>query len=102
MSAKQKTYPDQTFERAARAAGASVSCLWEIKGPAKTKVAWITCYAVNGCPVMVKTYTEGNGWTVYTTVYTAAPATNQINETTADALGRCGVYTSAMPETPVK
>ena len=81
-----KDYPDQTFERVARKAGARVLILWERPGPKNTEVAWNACYSVNGWPVIVQTYRSGGGWNVFT-----APRTNDVNESIADALNRCGV-----------
>ena len=81
-----KTYPDTTFEKIARKAGASVTLLWEMRGPKDTSVAWMTCYLVNGMPAIVQTYGEGNGWNVFT------PGPHlDIEGTLADALNRCKV-----------
>jgi hypothetical protein len=83
-----KTYPDRTFEEAARKAGAPVQCLWEMKGPRNTAIAWLSALSVNGRVVIVQTYTDGNGWEVYS----PAPTLN-VDATIQDALARCGVVT---------
>jgi hypothetical protein len=83
---RKKIYPDTTFEYIARKAGAQVFVLWEQAGPPKTEIAWHTCYSVNGKPAFVQTYKDGNGWNVFT-----AASTNDIDESIADALNRCGV-----------
>jgi hypothetical protein len=81
-----KTYPDQTFERAARDAGAWVHVLWEQPGPKDTLIAWNVAYNVNGAPVIVQTYKDGDGWNVFT-----CAVTNDVQASIADALARCGV-----------
>ena len=83
------TYPDPTFETAAIAAGANVQCLWQMKGPRSTGVAWMECLSVNGSVVLVQTY-EGGGWEVY-----SACRSNSVAETIADAFARCGITAKA-------
>jgi hypothetical protein len=83
--AKAKVYPNQTFERAARDAGAWVHVLWEQPGPKDTVVAWNVAYNVNGGPVIVQTYTDSS-WVVFTSF-----DTRDQKESIADALARCGV-----------
>lgn len=78
-------YPDHTFENAASRAGASVQCLWQMRGPKNTAVAHIECLTINGTLVIVETF-EGGGWEVFTPGHTI-----DIDETIADALARCGV-----------
>jgi len=80
-----KIYHDDTFEKAARKAGAYVRCLWQQRGPEGTMIAWIECLQVNRSVVMVQTYTEG-GWDVFTCL-----DTNSAEATIEDALTRCHV-----------
>ena len=61
-----KTYPDRTFEEAARERGYQVQCMWQMKGPKMTSVAWIECLVVDGCAIIVETF-EGGGWELFTT-----------------------------------
>lgn len=62
----RKTYPDSTLVDRCRTAGTVVTLLWEIEGPANTNVAWLSCYLVNGLPVIVETFKVG-GWMEFTT-----------------------------------
>lgn len=59
-----KTYPNTTFQHAAREAGFTTRLLWETKGVQHTQVAWISCYQVGATIAIVLTYADGNGWEV--------------------------------------
>lgn len=83
---KTKTYPDRTLENAIRAAGHRCPCLWEMRGPKNTEVAWIVAYAVGHSVVMVQTFKNGNGWNAYS----SAP-TIRVDDTIADVLERAGL-----------
>jgi len=80
-----KIYPNHVIEDAAREAGAFVCCLWEVKGPKDTDIAWMSAFNINGVIALVQTYKSG-GFEVYT------PGSHlSIDETINDALARCGV-----------
>lgn len=86
---RKKVYADTTFQNAARAAGATVRCLWEIPGPKDTEIAWITFYQINQSCCIVETFKDG-GWNAFT------PNTSiDVDATIADALSRCGVPATA-------
>lgn len=85
----EKIYPNHVIEDAARKAGAQVRCLWEIKGPKDTDIAWMTALAINARVAIVQTYKSG-GFEVYT-----ACDTISIPGTIRDALARCGVNQEA-------
>jgi hypothetical protein len=63
----KKTYPDRALETRLRERGATVLCLWELRGPKNTSVAWITCYSVHAPDgrysgiIIVETFKDG-GW----------------------------------------
>lgn len=82
-------YPDHTLEDALRNHGADVGCLWELRGPKNTDVAWIVCYGVRGLGcgsvVLVETYKSG-GWEAFTT-----NDKNDTQSTIADVLSRVGL-----------
>lgn len=80
-----KIYPDHTLEDAARAAGATVRCLWQIPGPKDTAIAWMECLSIGHGIVIVETF-DGGGWNALSDC-----RTNRIDETIADVLARCGV-----------
>lgn len=83
---KQAIYPDHTLENAVRAAGHSCRCLWEMKGPPRTLIAWLVAYDINGRVCIVQTFKDGNGWNVYTACNSIG-----IDDTVADVLARCGL-----------
>lgn len=87
-----KIYPDHALEDAARAAGATVRCLWQIPGPKDTAIAWVECLSIGSGIVIVQTF-DGGGWNALSDC-----RTNRIDETIADVLARCGV--SRMDEPP--
>lgn len=59
-----KLYPDHTLENGLRDRGVSCRCLWEMKGPPSTHVAWIVAYLVEARVVLVQTFKDG-GWDVF-------------------------------------
>jgi hypothetical protein len=71
---------------------AAVRCLWEVKGPKDTGIAWMACYAIGKSLCIVQTFTEG-GWTAYT-----PNAENDVAATVADVLNRCQVPLPAAPQ----
>ena len=81
----KKMYPDRTIENAAREVGAQVICLWQLRGPEHTQIAWIEGLLINGEVVLIQTFAEG-GWSAYT-----ALRSNRVDETIADVLARCGI-----------
>ena len=81
---RKKVYPNLTFERAAREAGARVIVLWEQPGPRNTGVAWMVGYSINGVVAIVQTFKESGGWDVYTPL-----ARTDATAGIADALARC-------------
>lgn len=80
-----KIYPDRTVENVARAAGAHVACLWQMKGPPGTLIAWMEAIQIHRTVCIVQTFREG-GWTVYTPCQS-----NRVDDALADVLNRCGV-----------
>lgn len=84
--AKGRTYPDQTLERAARAAGARIVVLWEMRGPEHTAVDWMVGYQIGKYCVIVQTYTDGNGWNAF-----LGQKTNDIAQSIADVLNHCEI-----------
>lgn len=87
-------FPDQTLERRIVEAGATVRCMWQMKGPKDTGVAWLVCLMVGkrGDMVIVETFHHG-GWNAF-----SAPHSNSVDDTIADVLERCGVKPAAMLE----
>ncbi len=83
---RKRTYPDQTLEKALRASGVRVVVLWEIKGPKDTSVDWMVGYQAGSWPVIVQTYTDGNGWNAFTPARTI-----DVDKTIADVFARCGI-----------
>ena len=81
---RKRTYPDHTLENAARAAGVRVVVLWEMRGPANTAVDWMGGYQIDHLPVIVQTYTDGDGWNVF-----APNSTNDVDRTIAEILKVC-------------
>ena len=80
-----KVYPDETLVKAARAAGAVVRCLWQVKNPGGSRVAWLECWQIGGSVALIQTFDFG-GWDVFTPC-----ASRNVAETIADAFNRCGV-----------
>ena len=80
-----KVYPNRTVEEAARAAGAQVVCLWQMKGPPHTLIEWMEGLLINGTVCLIQTFREG-GWQAYTPCQS-----NRTDDTLADVLNRCGV-----------
>lgn len=78
-------YPDRTLEERCRAAGATVRCLWQQRGPKNTGIAWMEGLMIGAGVVIVQTY-EGGGWEAY-----SALPVNEIDATVADVLTRCRV-----------
>lgn len=78
-----KVYPDQTVENAARAAGLVVTCLWQLKGPPHTAIAWMECLSIGHGLCIIQTF-EGGGWNALTST-----PSNSIAETVADVIARC-------------
>ncbi len=85
MNLTEKTYPDQTVERAARAAGAQVMCLWQVTGPVDTQIAWLEALLINRSICIVQTFI-GGGWDAYTSAQS-----NRADDTLVDVLNRCKV-----------
>ncbi|WP_293862404.1 hypothetical protein [uncultured Alsobacter sp.] len=56
-----KTYPDNRLEKSLRERGARVMCVWQMRGPKGTDVAWMEYLSVDGAPVIVQTYKSGGG-----------------------------------------
>jgi hypothetical protein len=83
--AKSHTYPSHVVQDAARKAGATCLCLWEMKGPPNTMVAWLTCYQLGESICIVETFKDG-GWNAFTPCRSI-----EIPETIADVFNRCGV-----------
>jgi hypothetical protein len=86
---RKRTYPDQTLENAARAAGIDIAVFWEMRGPPNTFVDWMVAYSIGHTPVIVQTYKNGNGWNAFTPCQSIA-----VDETIADVFKRCGVEPS--------
>lgn len=84
-------FPNRTLEERAIAAGANVRCMWQIKGPKDTGVAWLECLQIGprGDVVIVETFHHG-GWNAF-----SAPHSNRVDDTIADVLERCGVKPAA-------
>lgn len=82
----ERTYPDHTLEKAARAAGARVVVLWEVRGPEHTAVDWMVGYQIGKWCVIVQTYTDGNGWNAF-----LSNKTNDTYQTIADVLNHCEI-----------
>ena len=57
-------FPDHTLETALRKRGINVQCMWQMKGPPNTEVAWMECLLVGKTLVIVQTYKEF-GWEVF-------------------------------------
>lgn len=88
---KEKTYPNTELQGILTKNGFDCRTLWEMKGPPNTAIAWLSCYVVNGCTVMVQTYTDNNGWQAYT-----HNASDKVKDTVEDVVSRCGLK---FPET---
>lgn len=84
-------YPNNTLERRAIEAGAQVRCLWQMRGPKDTGVAWLECLQIGprGDVVIVETFHHG-GWNAF-----SAPHSNRVYDTITDVLERCGVKPAA-------
>ena len=81
---KSGKYPDRTLEHAVRAAGISCRCLWEIKGPKDTGIAWMAAYLVGHQVCLVQTFKDGGGWNAFTPC-----SSGRIDDTVADVIARC-------------
>lgn len=92
---KPGKYPDRTLEERCRAAGATVRCLWQMRGPKNTVIAWMECLQVGSGVVIVQTF-KGGGWEAYSSL-----PVNEIDATVADVLARCGVKPDTVREADV-
>jgi hypothetical protein len=83
---RKRTYPDKTFEDAARKCNIVVKVLWEMPGPSNTAVAWMVAYSINGRVAIVQTYFGDCGWDVFTQATTTVEALNRCGTTVMDDL----------------
>ena len=65
MKISKHEYPDNTLELALREKGFTVQCMWQMKGPKNSMVAWIECLLVDRVLFIVETYNENQGWDVF-------------------------------------
>lgn len=79
-------FPSHVLEEQAIAAGATVRCMWQTRGPKDTGVAWLECLQIGprGDVVIVETFHHG-GWNAF-----SAPHSNSVDDTIRDVLERCG------------
>jgi hypothetical protein len=85
-----KIYPDHTLENELRERGIWAKCLWEMRGPKDTDIAWMVAYAIAGSVVIVQTYKSG-GWQVY------LPSQSiRTDETVGEVIERCDLTSSAL------
>lgn len=80
--AKKHVFPNNECADYLRGCGADVKIIWEIKGPPKTDVAWLSCYLVNGTTIIVETFSDG--WEAFT-----PNPSGKVSETIVDILSRC-------------
>ena len=85
-----KTYPDHTLRDALYNAGHSYRLMWEIRGPKNTSIAWMTCYLVNGCTVIVQTFKDRCGWQAFTHNHSIG-----VDDVVADVIAHCGLDRAA-------
>lgn len=82
---RAKTNPDHTLADACRQAGSPARLMWEISGPKGTRIAFLSCYLINGAACIVETI-QGGGWQALTPCKSI-----QIVDTIQDVFNRCDV-----------
>lgn len=83
MSTKsKKVFPNQALEKRLIAEGVAVVCMWQLRGPENTGVAWLECLMANHVMLIVETYRDG-GWEVFT-----AAQSVDVDLTVAEVLSR--------------
>ena len=81
MAKTERVYPDNQLIDHLRAAGLHPHCMWQVKGPKDTSVAWMECWMCSGQVFIIQTFkgSAGGWWEVFLPCReTTIPAT--INE----------------------
>jgi hypothetical protein len=80
---KMTAFPNTSLENELRARGVAVHCIWQQRLSANIRPTWIECLSVNGRPILVLTYADGNGWEAFT-----SDRGNHIGQTVEDVIAR--------------
>lgn len=78
-----KTFPDHTLENALRDKGIPYRCMWEMKGPKDTHIAWLVAYLVESRVIIVQTFKDF-GWQVF-----LPSEKGRIDETVQEVIDHC-------------